>query len=225
MAEEPYGFLAILEDENPGPSVSDSGLDQYVSHVGVCVANAVLFHRLSEGTLRDSLTGLYTASYLAERLIEEVSRAQRTGQSLSLIVMDVDHFDTLVKTHGEATSNKVLVAIADILRGTAHSYAVTIRNRLSDVPARLGASRVALILPDTDKKGARVKAENVRAAVEAAPLPGRETQPGGKVTIRSGIASYPEDSGDAATLEREALTALKAATANQIVIAKDGEAA
>ena len=57
-----------------------------------------------------------------------------------------------------------------------------------------------LLLPETEKQGARAVAEKLRAQVEEYSFPGQETQPLGTVTLSMGIATYPEDGGDGKSL-------------------------
>ena len=72
--------------------------------------------------------------------------------------------------------------------------------RCSDLAARYGGEEFVLLLPETPKSAALRIAEGVRVKVEQEHFPGREQQPLGRVTISIGVASYPEDGSDAASV-------------------------
>jgi two-component system, cell cycle response regulator len=143
---------------------------------------------LKEMSVRDGLTALYNHRHFQEAFAVEVARSQRSGRPCSVAFMDVDNFKAYNDTHGHPDGDRLLRTLAGIL--LAHL-------RCSDLAARYGGEEFVLLLPETPKAAALRIAEGVRVKVEQEHFPGREQQPLGRVTISIGVASYPEDGGDA----------------------------
>ncbi|NIS73806.1 MAG: diguanylate cyclase [Deltaproteobacteria bacterium] len=154
---------------------------------------------LREMASRDGLTGLYNHRIFYEFLMKELRRSNRHGRVFSLLFMDVDFFKRYNDTNGHLEGDKLLRSLAEIL---------TKRLRKTDLIARYGGEEFIVLLPETDKDGARVAAEDVRKLMEDHPFEGRETQPQGRVTISIGIASFPDDGSDSESLVKSADEAL-----------------
>jgi diguanylate cyclase (GGDEF)-like protein len=158
--------------------------------------------RLTEMSITDELTQLKNFRHFASRLEEEVRRAERYGHSLSLVLVDIDHFKDYNDAHGHPAGNEVLRVIGRLLRDNA---------RATDILARFGGEEFAAILPETTKADALGLAEKIRRLIELHSFPGEERQPGGKLTVSLGVASVPEDSQDSPLLLDAADRALYAA--------------
>jgi len=138
----------------------------------------------------DSLTGLPNRRAADEALPREISRADRTTSSLCAVMMDIDHFKRVNDDFGHAVGDSVLRHIADAIQSQARS---------ADLVARWGGEEFVALL-SSDRAGARLFAERVRAAVEALELPQV-----GQVTISAGIGQYTGDgSGSAEQLLADA---------------------
>jgi diguanylate cyclase (GGDEF)-like protein len=107
----------------------------------------------------DPLTGLGNRRVLDNRLDEEWRRARRTGQPLSALFIDIDHFKHFNDTHGHASGDEALSAVAECISTTVR--------RSVDVVARYGGEEFAVILPDTSADGALTVAEKIRRRVQA----------------------------------------------------------
>jgi diguanylate cyclase (GGDEF)-like protein len=107
----------------------------------------------------DPLTGLSNRRVLDNRLDEEWRRARRTGQPLSALFIDIDHFKQFNDTYGHASGDEALSAVAECI-------AATVR-RAVDVVARYGGEEFAVILPDTPAEGALNVAEKIRRKVQS----------------------------------------------------------
>ncbi len=98
------------------------------------------------------MTGLFNRGYVEVRLAMELSRASRYGKSLTIAVIDADHFKSLSDTYGHSAGDVVLKKIAELLRNSF---------RQSDTAGRYGGEEFVLILPETDVETARRKVESL----------------------------------------------------------------
>ena len=139
---------------------------------------------------RDALTGLANRGWFEERLEEELSRALRSGQPLSLGVVDLDNFREMNTAHGHAGGDLALQTVARRLR---HSI------RKSDLAARLGGDEFVIVFPDTDVAQAVLRLEALRQEVAGLRIHAGRTI--FAVTMSVGVASFPVDgSGTAEVL-------------------------
>ncbi|HTJ41984.1 MAG TPA: EAL domain-containing protein [Kofleriaceae bacterium] len=151
---------------------------------------------------KDSLTGLYNHRAFQERLGEEVARAQRYAQPLSLIIADIDGFAALNQELGYQLGDEVLRRLAIVL-GAQESPG---RVRASDVAARFAGEEFAVIMPETQKSGAVTKALRLRDSVARADFPAQRA-----LSISIGVASFPDDAENADGLVTAATAALRGA--------------
>jgi diguanylate cyclase (GGDEF)-like protein len=128
----------------------------------------------------DALTGLANRRGFDERLEEEWSRAERRGESLALLLIDVDLFKSYNDIYGHIGGDTCLRCIARVIAGTLQRH--------SDVAARFGGEEFAVILPDTELEAALRVAESVRQAVVTMNLP-HTGNPDGIQTISIGVAA------------------------------------
>ena len=157
--------------------------------IALALANLRLRERLRDQSIRDPLTGLFNRRYLEETLAREVHRASRSGNPLCVIMFEVDNFKIYNNTYGHDAGDYVLRKVADTMR---------VNLRRSDFPCRYGGDEFTLILPDTNLADGAHRAEELRKAVEALAL-SFNNQALGTVTVRMGVAAYPQhgDSGEA----------------------------
>ncbi|MEW6274998.1 MAG: diguanylate cyclase [Bacillota bacterium] len=175
-----------------------------------------LLENLAEQARRDPLTGLGNRRQLMADLNLEMRRAKRYGTPLSLILLDVDQFKRYNDTHGHPAGDEVLRQLAGLL---------TLNVRAFDKVARYGGEEFVIILPQTNLQGAAAAAEKLRQAIEQYSFLHGETQPGGRLTVSLGVASYPEHAGDVDDLLRQADKAMyraKAAGRNRVALAGPG---
>lgn len=114
--------------------------------------------RLRELTGTDELTGLANRRRLNERLNEEMSRARRHRHTLTLILLDLDHFKRINDTWGHLAGDQVLQGIGRLCLDTL---------RQEDVIARLGGEEFAILLPLTRLDAGQQLAERLRQCIEA----------------------------------------------------------
>ncbi|HEY6003451.1 MAG TPA: diguanylate cyclase [Anaeromyxobacter sp.] len=142
--------------------------------------------RLEEQSITDALTGLKNRRFFDERLHEEFRRAQRYGDYLSLIMIDLDEFKAVNDRYGHPAGDSVLREAAGLIR-------TSIRD--PDICARYGGEEFAVILPKTHMSGALAVAERVWREIGAkeyamAAAQGEAPAPV-HVTASLGVAFYP----------------------------------
>ncbi len=132
-------------------------------------------------SLKDPLTGLYNRRYLNERLPQEIVRAYRYDRSISLIMLDIDHFKEVNDRYGHHVGDRVLQGCADCINGS-------VRNEV-DWLARYGGEEFVLVLPETDLTGSLAVAERLRRIVGSmvTRLNDREI----RITASFGVAAIP----------------------------------
>lgn len=150
---------------------------------------------LRQLAITDGLTGLYNYRYFKEQLLQELKRAQRHSLNISVVMIDIDHFKQYNDKNGHPAGDVVLKDIARLLRDN-------IRN--IDLAARYGGEEFSLILIETDKPSAKIVSEKIRKLVEDYGFAYENFQPDGKLTISSGVATFPEDGEDFDTLVSKA---------------------
>ncbi len=160
----------------------------------------VLQESLRAQAVRDPLTNLYNRRYLEETLEREISRAQRTGNSVSVMMIDFDNFKEVNDQFSHLIGDQALQAFAEILKKTS---------RREDIACRYGGDEFLLILPDLAAVDAYRRAEDWRKSVSDLLF---ET-PRGKanVTVSIGLATFPQDGSSAEDLINGADQAMYAA--------------
>src|SRR5262249_14776482 len=128
-------------------------------------------------TILDNLTGVHNKRFFLEFLEREISRAQRHGATLALVLFDVDHFKQVNDAHGHLAGDAVLKEISRRLRP---------RIRREALRARYGGEEFACVLPDTTSAGAGIFAEALRIIVERDPVMYQDKRI--PVTISLGVA-------------------------------------
>jgi diguanylate cyclase (GGDEF)-like protein len=140
---------------------------------------------LAASSLCDRLTGLYNYGTFVDYLHNEVTKTDRYGGQLTLLMLDLDHFKEFNDRHGHETGNELLRKVGATLRGVV---------READVAARYGGEEFAVLIRGDESQGFEL-AERLRRAVGDLSVPVR----GGRdafTSVSVGVASYP---GAAAT--------------------------
>jgi diguanylate cyclase (GGDEF)-like protein len=148
------------------------------------------YAELLDLAFRDPLTDLHNLRYFEKRFEEEIQRARRYHHSVSVIMVDIDHFKHFNDAHGHPAGNEALIQIARVM---------TQESRETDLVARYGGEEFAYILPETTKRTAQDLAERVRSRVEshAIVLDNGEHH---RVSVSMGLATFPRDGSASAPL-------------------------
>jgi two-component system cell cycle response regulator len=177
------GVLALLpRDPQQFGAVSAPLVQALAGHLALVLDNARLAQRLHELSTLDGLTGQLNQRAVHDRLTEELERAARYRQPLTVILCDLDHFKQVNDTHGHLAGDAVLREGAAVLRRAL---------RASDLLGRYGGEEFLAVLPQVDLDAGRMAAERLRRALEGFPvaLPSGEKV---RITASFGVASRDE---------------------------------
>lgn len=136
--------------------------------------------QLEQLSLTDALTGLANRRAFDQQYTQALALAQRSRMPSTLIMADIDHFKRYNDALGHPAGDACLQQVAAVLRRSCH--------RRTDLAARYGGEEFALLLLDTDLRGAQEVAGRVHAALEDAAIP-HPDHPLGRVTLSLGLAS------------------------------------
>ena len=134
----------------------------------------------------DALTGVANRRCFDGALTREWQRTRRTGESLALLLADVDHFKLYNDHYGHPAGDACLRAVAQALVAATH--------RPADLVARYGGEEFVMLLPGTPRAGAQHMAHRVLDAVEALSINHATSPTAGHVTVSLGLACYDEES-------------------------------
>jgi len=165
---------------------------------------------LREQAIRDPLTGLFNRRYLEETLERELARAERQGQPVGIIMMDIDHFKSTNDTFGHEAGDLMLRVLGDMLLA---------ESRRGDIACRYGGEEFLVILPGASLDTARRRAEQWRADFETL----RVAYSGSALqgTLSLGVVAFPHHGRTRDDLLRavdKALYAAKSAGRNCVVV-------
>ncbi|OGQ21295.1 MAG: hypothetical protein A3I05_06995 [Deltaproteobacteria bacterium RIFCSPLOWO2_02_FULL_44_10] len=158
-------------------------LSLVANQVALALANAQLYTKTRELSIKDELTGLANRRYFQQMIQVEWKRAVRFRRDLSVLMIDVDYFKKYNDTHGHLEGDKLLRALGAVFRNNLREV---------DTAARFGGEEFILLLPDTDKRGAIVVGEKMRRLIEEQSR-GDRTLFQGSISISVGIATFPDD--------------------------------
>ena len=156
----------------------------------------------------DDLTGLNNRRAFLASAAREISRSEPQGDTLALLIADLDYFKLVNDAHGHRVGDLVLVAVSEVLARSAREGI--------DIVGRLGGEEFAILLTRCDQSTALGIAEDIRAAIAAT----RISTPAGEILTTASIGCAPIAAGDsvAAALQRadEALYAAKRGGRNRV---------
>lgn len=231
---EPYRYIVLLTGKQQRSDVIeglDAGADDYVIkpfepdelRVRLRTGKRILFlqdqlisarEALREQATHDSLTGLYNRAAILEILESELSRQQRHGGSLGLVLLDLDRFKQINDVHGHLAGDAVLREAAKAMRLISRPY---------DAVGRLGGEEFVIVLPGCDRTNAVSHAERMRMAIANITIPSTSGQV--TVTASAGVTiATPDLKTDALRMLRASDVALyraKDAGRNTVVFADD----
>jgi len=149
-------------------------------------------HDLLDQVHFDALTGIYNRRFMEESLKRIIKSMARSGTTLSVLMMDVDHFKKYNDTYGHSEGDECLKAVANAIKNSL--------SRADDFAVRYGGEEFAVILPDTDESGARYIAGKILENIRACNIIHEKNDAAPFVTISIGVTTskvdYQQDGGD-----------------------------
>ena len=167
-------------------------LGQFAAHASLALRNAWLLQEIQKMAATDALTGIANRRTFEEVLEQELSRARRNGDQVTLVMLDIDHFKKLNDTHGHQTGDEVLRVTGAALAKSCRDF---------DTAARYGGEEFAVVLPSCSPRESLVAGDRLRAAIADADLPV-------DVTASAGVATFPVHASDPSGLIKAADEAL-----------------
>ncbi|MEW6109107.1 MAG: diguanylate cyclase [Nitrospirota bacterium] len=205
--KNPIGLLFLASRDIKG-KFFDFDIATLLSLIGnnfsLILEKIKLFQETKRLSITDGLTGLYNRRYFNKYLDIEIARAKRYNNFFSVMLFDIDNFKKINDTHGHQAGDEVLQELANIFKSVS---------RETDTIVRYGGEEFIIILPNTSEEETLAFANRIKIAVEnnIFVLNNSKTV---NITLSGGIASYPQNAGDAKSLLSAADAALYAAKAS-----------
>jgi diguanylate cyclase (GGDEF)-like protein len=166
----------------------------------------------------DGLTGLLNKTSIYNKLVELITSDSGPSQ-LSVFLLDIDHFKNYNDTNGHLPGDELLKRLGGLLNENS---------RQSEHVGRYGGEEFLLLMERATKQDAVRAADRIRALIEGTEFDYRQNQPGGRITISGGVATWPADGADVDALLQaadEALYEAKRAGRNQVAACADNSLA
>ena len=167
-------------------------IEQFAGHAALAFKNSWLMEEVQRLAETDGLTGVANRMTFDLMLDAEIKRAERSGESVGLLMIDVDHFKSYNDRLGHQAGDDILQKLAAGLVDASRDF---------DTVARYGGEEFALILPASDPEPSAIAGERLREMIAALDLPQR-------ITISVGVATFPANAADPDALVRAADEAL-----------------
>jgi diguanylate cyclase (GGDEF)-like protein len=152
---------------------------------------------LERVTMLDTQTELFNQSTFLRILTEEIKRAKRYKNNLSILLITVDELQTIVAENGDIAFDAVVAGVANFLMKTIRDV---------DIPARYDRETFCIVCPQTDAEGATTLADRLRSRIAVDRI--AEGARNWTITISLGIASYPTNGLNESALIQSCLNAL-----------------
>jgi len=186
-------------------------LEQLSAIIGAAIRNCQLFQEVQRQARSDGMTGFLNHNTFYEELDREIRRYKRYGDSLSLIIMDVDDFKSFNDTYGHQAGDFILRETAKLIRENIRDV---------DIPARYGGDEFSIILPRVDLDGALLAASRIRKKLSEHPFDYQGVN--FYITLSSGIGEHKANEASAEFVRKvdQALYRAKAKGKNRVEVAE-----
>ena len=184
FSSEVLGLLIIANKQ--GGTFDQGDEDMLMNFAFQAFQTIAMHEKIANLAITDGLTGLNNHRHFQEKLMEETEMAKRYSRTLSLLILDIDHFKAFNDSYGHQVGDMALKLIA---------YIIKQQIRRTDFSARYGGEEFSIIMPETVYSGAKIFAERLRKKIAETPFP----LPNGEkalITVSIGFASIPENAKD-----------------------------
>jgi len=183
LADHILGVLVVRSNTLNAYTPEQIRLVETIAYqASIAMDNSQLFEQMQQLAITDSLTGLFNRRYFFPFAENEIERSIRYKKSLSIILMDIDHFKRINDRFGHQAGDKVLKMVADICQ---------IELRRVDVMCRFGGEEFIALLPETAKPEAAQAAQRICDAIANARLSSDQGEIA--ITVSIGVADLAED--------------------------------
>jgi diguanylate cyclase (GGDEF)-like protein len=198
---EVLGLLSVHDNHLPDEDIVMELAERIADHASLALADIKLRDSLRTQAIEDSLTGLYNRRFMEAALHREMRRAERDGDSIGVLMVDIDRFKQFNDSYGHQTGDEMMRELGRLLKAQI---------RAGDVACRYGGEEFVIILQKAPVNASRQRAEQLRDAIAAIRLI-HGTELGEPVTVSIGVASFPENGTSWQDVLRAADDALYAA--------------
>ncbi|PHM07015.1 diguanylate cyclase [Nostoc sp. 'Peltigera malacea cyanobiont' DB3992] len=153
---EVVGVLHIYALEQISPEVQQTS-EIIARTLGIALNNLSIKQRLTHENLRDGMTQLFNQSYMQSITEQRLAEAERSGQPLSIIFLDIDNFKSYNSRYGHVTANIVLQGLAKLLLKSIRSF---------DIACRWGGEEFVIVMPNMTLETLRKRVEQLRLDIE-----------------------------------------------------------
>lgn len=179
--------LGSAEDKETGASqgaddymVKPFKIEELITRINAMLRIKASHDEMRNTSITDFVTGMMNARYLQSRLLEECSRAGRTGGALSCLMFDLDNFKSINDWFGHQTGDRILKKVAGFLGEFVGK---------DDVAARYGGDEFVLVFPGMPAESATAMAEKIRKALEDKEFVDGDAKV--RVTCSAGVCTFP----------------------------------
>lgn len=153
------------------------------------VVDLILTEKVKDLALQDFFTGLYKGLFFEDFVRKEINRSKRHNHNFSVVMFQINKLESISISGNFSIAMKILIDIGNVIRDLKRS---------EDLGFRLSVGKFAVILPNTDKKGAILFAKRLLSEIENVVLSVSGLVFG--ISVSLGVQSFPDDGSDTSTL-------------------------
>lgn len=159
------GPVGILYVDDFNPRNFSNAVVEALNHLAVLASISIqkqqTYEHIKAFSIRDPVTGLFNRKYLNEILATEMKRAFHLGRPLSIIAIDIDHFDQIHDRLGNLTTDQVLKDLVSLFRPSIRRY---------DTFSRFEENMLLVLMADTDEVGVKIMVDRLLGGVASSKL-------------------------------------------------------